>query len=134
MTDIKPERVVEHWSTVAVTALPPGWRNAFRIEGEDSHILYPCAAILLQEHRSTEHVRYEMVADGHARAEYRNTTDHEPPYDTVAVFAYHDTLGLLKRVWDAEDYDGTIGPGEEHLCDLEDCIERSSEPGAHDDA
>jgi hypothetical protein len=52
----------------------------------------------------------------------------------VAVFAYHDSLGLLKRVWDAEDYDGTIGPGEEHLCDLEDCIERSSEPGAHDDA
>ena len=43
-------------------------------------------------------------------------------------------LGLLNRVWDAEDYDGTIGPGDEHVCDLEDCIERASEPGAHDDA
>ena len=46
MTDTKPDRVVEHWTIVAVTALPPGWRNAFRIEGEDSHILYPCPAIL----------------------------------------------------------------------------------------
>lgn len=65
---------VEHWTTVAVTALPPGWFNVYR-DDDDSEMVEPCPALLLQENREVSHA-----------GEVRNVEKQEPPYDTRVAF------------------------------------------------
>lgn len=45
-------RYVQHWETVAATALPAGWLNVWRAE-DGGLYLAPCPALLVQELRET---------------------------------------------------------------------------------
>jgi hypothetical protein len=56
-------RSYDEWETVAVTALPPGWRNVYR--GRDgSPVVAEAPAILLQERRRTVTVLERPGPDG----------------------------------------------------------------------
>lgn len=81
MTESEKSRiwVAEQWWTVQVTALPPGWYNRYDGDTEDD----PCPAVLLQEHRSSDH--YEDT-DGSGTVRRRREY-HEPPFETRVVFA-----------------------------------------------
>ncbi|GGO70666.1 hypothetical protein [Nonomuraea cavernae] len=108
MTNRKPSRYVEHWETVAVTALPPGWRNVYR--HDDGPSTSPCPAILLQEHRSTVACWDIPLPEGH----YDVRTEEklmQPPYETRAVFADYD-MATLCPADDVGNYERTIGPEE----------------------
>ena len=101
-------RFAEMWETVAVTALPPGWRNVYK--HDDGDTASACPAVLLQELRET--VRYEDVtkADGTPRIK-EEATRREPPYETRVVFAdYGD--GGLEPAGDMSNYVGTLAPGD----------------------
>lgn len=95
---MSPVKIIESWETIAVTALPPGWRNVYRT-GDGTFEETQCPAILLQEKRGE--------SDG--RDFYFRSA--EPPYETRAVFAageycYLEAADLIAS------YVGTIGPGE----------------------
>lgn len=85
------------WETVAVTPLPPGWRNVYRENGEVR--AYLCPAVLLQENRG----KVAVWDDSFEPA--------EPPYETRAVFAAW-TDSYLEPA-DVMGYEGTISPGQE---------------------
>ena len=75
------------WVTVAVTVLPPGWRNVF-FDADGTPDAHPCPAALLQENRGTE-----------------------PPYETRVVFADWDH-GCLHPAAESTGFAGIIGPGQ----------------------
>lgn len=91
-----PPALVEHWTTVAVTPLPPGWTNLYRLDNGDT-MQCPTPAVLLQELRETTR---------HGR-----TVHHKPPHDTRAVFADIDG-GELVPASDADNYAGTVPTSE----------------------
>ncbi|MFC5834634.1 hypothetical protein [Nonomuraea insulae] len=96
---------IEIWTTVAVTPLPSGWRNGYRLGGEI--FIYPCPAVLLQEKRETS--RFRVTESGR---EVWNDSTLDPPYETRAVFAENDR-GTLDPATDTDNYIGTIGPDED---------------------
>jgi hypothetical protein len=73
-TDTSP---LEGWTTVAVVALPPGWRNVYVDEDRTTSSL-PCPALLLQE-------LHYICAEGDDRAQPCGQ-----PYDTRVVAAMFD--------------------------------------------
>jgi hypothetical protein len=101
-------RHVTIWETVAVTALPPGWRNVYR-EKDDGLIEDLCPAILVQEARAESVSWDEYPAGKPARRSRRTVLD--PPYETRAVFADIE-MGHLCVAVSAINYAGTIGPGQ----------------------
>lgn len=110
MTTKPKPRYVMHWDTVAVTALPAGWRNVYR--GSDgTAMLSPCPAILLQELRETTKGFDYVGADGRPDVQME-TTKETPPYETRAVFADADGA-VLEPADDAINYERTLGPGEQ---------------------
>lgn len=103
-------RQVIGWATVAVTALPSGWRNVYRQEDgrlEES----PCPAILLQENRGTTELWDELGSDGNTRVRQRFQAV-DPPFDTRAVFAIVEDA-YLDPVHVVVNYVGTIGPDQD---------------------
>lgn len=101
---------VEHWETIAVTALPPGYRNVFD-GGEDGQMYSPCPALLLQELRETVEAWDEESGGGKFR-QLSKTHRETPPYMTRVVFA--DTDGdSLEPASDCANYTRTLAPGEE---------------------
>ena len=114
MTDEKPRnRAVSTWETVAVTALPLGWRNVYYL-GDGKADTEHCPAVLLQELRETEVVR-DVATGGSPKyvVETVSRTVHEPPYETRAVFACQDGSGGLDPAADVGNYLATIGPGDD---------------------
>jgi len=87
------QRVEETWVTVAVTALPPGWRNFVVVEGRTDVSL--CPAVLLQEHRATWY--YDDVRE--------HVVTHSAPFNTRAAFATY-TDGRLEP---ADELTGYVG-------------------------
>jgi hypothetical protein len=75
------------WVTIAVTPLPPGWRNVF-FSADGTPDAHPCPAVLLQENRSAG-----------------------PPYETRVVFAERDGA-CLYPVDEPGDFAGIIHPGQ----------------------
>ena len=65
---------VEHWYTIAVTPLPPGWFNVYGND-DGTEFAERCPVVLLQEHRETCHA-----------GETKNVTRKELPYDTRVVW------------------------------------------------
>lgn len=61
-TDDRP-RISQDWTTVAVTALPPGWVNVWR-NPDGTEFAEPCPAILLQECRARTKSWNEPRPDG----------------------------------------------------------------------
>jgi hypothetical protein len=111
MTDARRTSYVIHWETTAVTTLPLGWRNVFRLE-DGALQTSPCPAILLQENRGRTK-SWDEPADGTAERRTKYTAA-EPPYETRAVFADYDvTGGELEAANDLSNYVGTVGPGQE---------------------
>lgn len=108
--DRRPDRIVSHWETIAVTALPPGWRNVYT-QSDDTETTSPCPAILLQEHRLDSHCWDIPRADGTMSLHFQDKPC-EQPYETRAVFADFDG-GNLEPVNDVGNYSRTVGPGEE---------------------
>jgi hypothetical protein len=103
------------WETVAVTALPLGWRNAFEVKTPDGSIkvIRPCPAILLQEKRSVIVLKGGTDFDGVFHHE-GDVEPAEPPYETRTVFAQsYDGGPTLGPVDDGDGYICTIGPGED---------------------
>jgi hypothetical protein len=91
-----------YWWTIAVTALPVGWRNVRRGEHAGELVVSPCPAILLQEDRN--------------RAGYGD--DHDGRLRTRAAFAGSDPTWAGPGVVTAADgmwtdYLGTVGPGQD---------------------
>jgi hypothetical protein len=41
--------LTDHWQTIAVTALPPGWVNVYKGPDETSYRVESCPGILVQE-------------------------------------------------------------------------------------
>jgi hypothetical protein len=110
MTNPRP-RVIMHWETVGVSALPPGWRNTFR-QGDGELTASPCPALLLQEHRGDTRAWDEPAGD-HWQVQTRDEP-LDPPYETRVVFADFDPgMAELVSADDAGNYAGTIAPGEE---------------------
>lgn len=82
---------VEFWTTIAVTSLPAGWHNVYR-DGEESERSEVCPALLLQEHRMTNHA-----------GETPNTVQEGTPYNTRVVFGdYGD--GTIEPALNADEY------------------------------
>jgi len=96
------------WETIAVTALPPGWRNRYR-DDDGTHHETPCPAILLQEDRGTTKAWDELQGDGQPPRRRSHFTAAEPPYETRAVFADWDG-GELCPANDASNYAETHPP------------------------
>jgi hypothetical protein len=87
----------EHWITVGVTLLPPGWQNLHRDSAGAVDARDPSPALLLQEHRANGVDRLPC----------------EPPYGTRVVFAtYSVDMAWLEPASDSISYVGTIGPGQ----------------------
>ena len=99
---------ITHWETVAVTALPVGWRNTYAVDGLTE--TEPCPAMLLQEDRGTTEVWDEPDGD---RFRHRDRyTPADEPYETRVVFAsYSSDEAYLEPADDACNYGGTFGPG-----------------------
>ncbi len=112
MTTNKPNRRwVEHWRTIAVTALPPGWINVY--DYDDGTLgTEACPAILLQETRVASESWDATDANGRL---YRATREHrhEEPFDTQAVFAAVDETGVLDGADRVANYLGTAAPGQD---------------------
>ncbi|GIH25142.1 hypothetical protein Aph01nite_34520 [Acrocarpospora phusangensis] len=108
------ERRHDIWTTIAVTALPAGWRNAFTDDDDDdadgSLFINPCPAILLQECRAVR-VLNEIPGGDVFRYEPRIELK-DSPYETRAVFADNDQ-GELRPVADISNYAGTYAPDAE---------------------
>lgn len=107
-------RYVQHWETVAVTALPAGWLNVWRAEDGKTVITEPCPALLVQELRETVKC-WDVPAppdSGHPYDVQTSVQRHEPPYEVRVVFASHE-LGQLNDVTEASNYLGAVGPGED---------------------
>lgn len=104
-------RWIENWETVAVTALPPGWRNVYR---DDNGGLFTdhCPALLLQEHRSDTECWDEPQGDGQPARFSKREKARESPYQTRVVFAA-DQGGWLDDATEVANYAHTIGPGAE---------------------
>ena len=98
------------WETIAVTPLPPGWRNVYRDDDGALHAT-PCPAILLQENRGTTKAWDEPQGDG-PPLRRSHFTAAEPPYETRAVFADWDHSCLCPAD-EASNYHGTIAPGQD---------------------
>jgi len=111
MADMPKVRHVEVWETVAVTALPPGWRNVFS-DIDDSRAAHesPCPAVLLQELR--EGHRAEDVPMAGGQVDVKTTvTRYDPPYETRVVFADWGE-GELSPAHEIGNYLHTLGPDE----------------------
>jgi hypothetical protein len=95
-------QVFKQWTTIAVTALPIGWRNVFSGGSDGKEFSEPCAAILLQEERSFVHYWGEARGDRTVvsrESEHR----HEPPFQTRVVYA-SDRNGSLETVFEFSNY------------------------------
>lgn len=104
-----PSRIVEYWTTIAVEALPTGWRNVYEDDGVQ--VPTPCPALLMQELRTTTHAWDHKRDDGTYELRTRDT-HHELPYEVRVVFADHDGATLTPAD-DVGNYVKTIGPGED---------------------
>lgn len=93
------------WETIAITPLPPGWRNVF-VDDDGTPAAHPCPAVLLQENRGA------VIAWDEPAAGRRQTFEAaEPPYETRAVFADWD-CGCLCPAVESTNFVGNIGPGQ----------------------
>jgi len=111
MTDSRSNvRQVIEWATVAVTALPSGWRNVYRQE-DGSLEEGPCPAILLQENRGTTELLDELGSSGNTRARQRFQAA-DAPFETRAVFAIVEDA-YLDPVDGVANYVATIGPDQD---------------------
>jgi len=111
MTEKKRVRYYEEYVTVAVTALPPGWRVAIRCT-DNSIFEQPCPALLLQELRAT--VQYWDDVSGAAPRRRTATYPCLEPYDTRVVPALYDLTD--GRMEDPDACGGVLGllaPGQE---------------------
>jgi hypothetical protein len=97
------------WETVAVTALPSGWRNVYRLD-DGTLAEHPCPAILVQENRGT-HLSWDEPGTEARFTRCNRFEPAEPPYEIRAVFADHD-YGHLEPAVRASNYVATAGPGE----------------------
>lgn len=100
----------EVWRSVAVTALPPGWRNVF--SDDDGRYTAACPAVLLQELREVIHVT-RVLREGSDTPRYASRTVRlEQPYETRVVFAFADCdNGHLDAACELDSYEQTVGPG-----------------------
>jgi hypothetical protein len=125
MTPTGKTRIVAEWTTIAVTALPPGWRNVYILD-DGTLFEEDCPAILLEEKRITAHCRDVPAGDGKYHLDIRHER-HDPPYETRTGFATHD-FGDLMVASDTGNYQCTLGPSRT-LAQLE---EASGGPSAGD--
>lgn len=101
-------RTAEQWETISVTALPPGWANAYELETEDGATLHvPCPALLLQELRSVTHCTDTLDATGNVVHAQTKEEALEPPYRT-RVEAGDASEGWVQIASDAGNYLGTM--------------------------
>ncbi len=116
MTGAPLKHFVEDWYTVAVTALPDGWRNVYLDAKTGTLIVTACPALLLQELRSTARTQQIPGPPGQWRLD-RHVEHHESPFDTRVAYAEDDETGGLGAAVDlADDYQRTIAAGvEPHL-------------------
>jgi hypothetical protein len=103
-------RRYHEWTTVAVTALPPGWRNVYRMDDGTTHS-WPAPALLLQECRATTQVYELSTADGPPQV-HTSTSPAEEPYSTRVVYAEDHEGGYVGAAEDTANYAGTWPPGE----------------------
>lgn len=109
----KPDRTIEIWTTVAVTALPVGWKN-FYTARDGSTFPVDCPAVLLQEHRSDE-----LVYGAGVGKQQHKVQACDAPYDTRVVFACGDEFGHLEPALETGNYAGTAIPIRDLNEDLE---------------
>ncbi|MCG5462173.1 hypothetical protein MED01_007051 [Micromonospora sp. MED01] len=106
----QPGNRVEIWETVAVTALPLGWRNVYRYP-DGTVTTDACPAILLQEHRG-DAIYQDTNRSGQLESTSREVKC-EPPYKTRAIYATNDGGGWLDPVDGIGNYIATIAPDED---------------------
>jgi hypothetical protein len=109
------KRAVEIWHTVAVSALPAGWRNIYDGQNGENICVSICPALLLQELREVIHCR-DVPTHNPAGPPYRLTQfveRLEAPYDTRVVYAEDDDCGGVEAATDTRNYRRTVGPGED---------------------
>jgi hypothetical protein len=111
MADKPKVRHIDVYQTVAVTALPPGWRNVFSdIDDSSGEHESPCPALLLQELRECHQVEDVRRAGG--QLESKTTVSHQDaPYETRVVFADWGE-GELTPAIELNNYVRTLSPTE----------------------
>ena len=113
MTEKLNYHSVEHWRTIGVTALPPGYCNLYKEREGGADILSPCPALLLQELLYTgESWDAPAAKEGHFRRAEVHKHDKDKPCPTRVVFADTDEFGYLSPACDISNYDVTLAPGE----------------------
>lgn len=88
MNNDKPARLSEHWTTIAVTALPPGWVNVWR-QSDGTEYAEPCPAMLLQECRTRTKTWTETRPDGTPNPRYVEL-EATSPYDTRVIYGQNE--------------------------------------------
>jgi len=100
---------VEHWRTIAVAALPSGWRNAYKDEDDGTFSESPCPAVLVEE--KTGWTTYWDVEHNGKTHRAREPHYCEPPFDTRVSFAAFDGAELYPASDDG-NYWCALAPGE----------------------
>jgi hypothetical protein len=88
---ITNRRIHTDWTDIAFTALPQGWVNVFKYDGE--HYTEPCPGVLTQEAVTATHIWTEEHEDG--RTDFRQQK-HDIDRATRTVFADHDGGELME--------------------------------------
>lgn len=103
------KRVIEHWETVSVTALPAGWANAYEMtDGDEDTTMYvPCPVVLLQQLQSVSHCTDILDESGKVIQVSVREEALEPPYQT-RVEAGDFSEGWVTVASDASNYVGTM--------------------------
>lgn len=96
-------RLIQHWTDIAFTALPPGWINVFR-DADGIHHTEPCPGVLVQESVSSTSYWDEVDADGHHTLREQQ---HELDREVRAAFACGGYVGEANLL-PADDINGYL--------------------------
>ena len=98
---------ITDWVTVAVTPLPPGWRNVCQAAAPCPSTRAPPSSSKRTAEPPKHGTSQEQTHHTYAAAASRRLT----PYETRAVFADWDGVDLCPAD-DASNYDRTLAPGQ----------------------
>lgn len=102
----------DNWVTVAVTALAPGWRIVHRRD-DGAVEVHPIPAVLVQELRSTSHLRASMKQNTDTVGTADTQDDYEPPPYVTRVVVARLREGVELTPDNGNTVIGVVGPGED---------------------
>lgn len=113
----QPRRwAVEEWRTIAVTPLPPGWRNVYADPDGTEHT-EPCPALLLQELTNIAYCREQGPPGSLDVCSYDEPQQGPRPTRVVYAAAIGQDAGEVEPAAEAANYVRTLSPDDEQEAD-----------------